>query len=144
MCETIYFVGGSKGGVGKSMVSVALIDHLKNELGQEVHLVETDTSNPDVYKAYRNTVATSLIDIDEADGWVDLANIAGEFPQRTFVVNSAARSSVGVKSYGAILNRAVDQLGRRLMTLWVINRQKDSLVLLKEYLQTMDPKSKII
>jgi MinD superfamily P-loop ATPase len=45
----IYWVGGSKGGVGKSMMTVATLDYLLDRK-QNVVLVECDTSNPDVYK----------------------------------------------------------------------------------------------
>ncbi len=45
--QPIYLVGGSKGGVGKSMVTLALADHLQR-LDTHAVLVETDTSNPDV------------------------------------------------------------------------------------------------
>ncbi|MGH7435886.1 MAG: hypothetical protein ACRENE_09450 [Polyangiaceae bacterium] len=48
----IYWVGGSKGGVGKSMMTLATLDYLL-EQGAKVVLVECDTSNPDVWKAYR-------------------------------------------------------------------------------------------
>jgi MinD superfamily P-loop ATPase len=50
MAPNIYWVGGGKGGVGKSMVSMALLDYLLSK-GVPALLVESDTSNPDVYKA---------------------------------------------------------------------------------------------
>ena len=66
----IYWVGGSKGGVGKSMMTVATLDHLL-ERGAKVLLVECDTSNPDVWKTYREQVEAELIDLDEAAyGWI--------------------------------------------------------------------------
>ena len=65
----IYWIGGSKGGVGKSMMTLATIDYLI-ERGAKVVLVECDTSNPDVWKAYREQTETELIDLDEADGWI--------------------------------------------------------------------------
>jgi CO dehydrogenase nickel-insertion accessory protein CooC1 len=40
-------VGGSKGGVGKAMVTMAILDHLM-EMGQRPLSIESDTSNPDV------------------------------------------------------------------------------------------------
>jgi MinD-like ATPase involved in chromosome partitioning or flagellar assembly len=49
----IYWIGGSKGGVGKSMMTVVILDYLL-EQGEKVLLVECDTSNPDVWKAYSN------------------------------------------------------------------------------------------
>jgi Mrp family chromosome partitioning ATPase len=53
----IYWVGGSKGGVGKSMMTLATVDHLL-EQGANVLLVECETSNPDVWKAYKGEVET--------------------------------------------------------------------------------------
>ncbi len=41
----IYWVGGSKGGVGKSMMTLATVDHLLEQRAN-VLLVECDTSNP--------------------------------------------------------------------------------------------------
>ena len=43
----IFYVGGSKGGVGKSKLTFALIDYLLDD-GKQVLLLESDTSNPDV------------------------------------------------------------------------------------------------
>ena len=45
MANTIYLVSGRKGGVGKSIVSMALVDYLQM-LGVDVLLIETDNSNP--------------------------------------------------------------------------------------------------
>ena len=77
MSERIYIVGGSKGGVGKSMVSLALIDYLLNN-GKTVLLIETDNSNPDVHKALGASVQSRIIDPDEASGWVSLVNVCDE------------------------------------------------------------------
>ncbi len=51
MNAPIYYIGGSKGGVGKSIVAFAFIDYLIGK-GIKVLLVETDNSNPDVYKTH--------------------------------------------------------------------------------------------
>ena len=49
----MYYVGGSKGGVDKSLFSFALVDYLLNQ-EQNVLLVDTDTDNPDVFKAHKS------------------------------------------------------------------------------------------
>ena len=54
----IYWVGGSKGGVGKSMMTIATVDYLL-ERGKKVLLVECDTSNPDVGNAYQDELRVS-------------------------------------------------------------------------------------
>jgi cellulose biosynthesis protein BcsQ len=48
MNTQILYVGGSKGGVGKSTLAFALLEYLM-ERGTKILLLETDTSNPDVF-----------------------------------------------------------------------------------------------
>ncbi len=136
MTKCIYLVGGSKGGVGKSIVSMALLDYLRT-LEKPVMLIESDTSNPDVAKAYGETVDTHLLNLDEADGWIELVNLCDSHPENTVVINSAARNNKGVSAYGEMLRNTLDELKRELVTLWVINRQRDSLELLKEYMDAL-------
>lgn len=132
MSERIYIVGGSKGGVGKSMVSLSLVDYLLQR-DKKVLLVETDNSNPDVHKALQGVVESQIIDLDEASGWVSLVNVCDQKKGHVVVVNTAARNNRGVSKFGATLNDTLAELGRELMTLWVINRQRDSLELLADY-----------
>jgi hypothetical protein len=132
----IYLVGGSKGGVGKTIVTMSLLDYLIS-VDQKLLLIETDTSNPDVAKAYDQVVATELINLDKRDGWINLINVCSENPEAIVVINTAARNNEGVMANGGTLNGILSELQRELITLWVINRQKDSLLLLKEYMDIM-------
>jgi cellulose biosynthesis protein BcsQ len=91
----IYWIGGSKGGVGKSMMAIAALDYLL-ERGTSVGLVESDTSNPDVWKVYKDVVPVELINLDESDGWVDLVNVCDQHSDRVVVVNTAARNNLAV------------------------------------------------
>jgi hypothetical protein len=134
--KRIYLVGGSKGGVGKSLVSMSVIDHLQ-AAGEKVLLIESDTSNPDVWKSYKDVVQCELVDLDDADGWIQLVNLCDEQRDAVVVVNTAARNNRGVAAYGVTLKSTLEALDRELVTLWVINRQRDSLELLKEYLETL-------
>lgn len=132
----IYLVGGSKGGVGKSMVTMAVMDML-TERGEKILLVESDTSNPDVWKSHKDLHESMLIDLDKSDGWVELVNAANDKPEHVVVINTAARSNRGVANYGVTLQSTLEEMKRDLVTLWVINRQKDSLELLREFLETI-------
>jgi hypothetical protein len=136
--KDIIIIGGSKGGVGKSLVSMSLLDYLLHRK-EELLLIETDTSNPDVFKAYNGQpgVTCEVCDLDEADGWVDFINICEEHPTKTIVVNTAARNNKGVAAYGKMLESALPELKRRLFTWWVINRQRDSIELLREFMETL-------
>ncbi|WLA31800.1 protein mobD [Xanthomonas citri] len=132
----IYLVEGSKGGVGKSMVTMALLDHLRAQ-SAPVLLIESDTSNPDVWKAYRDEVDAHLLNLDEANGWIELVNVLDANKDHVAVINTAARNNQGVSRYGDTLASTLGELGRNLVTLWVVNRQRDSLELLKEYMDAI-------
>jgi len=136
MAKSIYLIGGSKGGVGKSLVTMSTVDYLQ-ERGESVLLIESDTSNPDVWKAYKESTETELINLDEADGWIQLVNLCDSKPDSVVVINTAARNNKGVSAYGETLNSTLAELKRKLVTLWVINRQRDSLELLKEYMEAI-------
>lgn len=143
--QTIYFVGGSKGGVGKSIVSMATIDYLL-QAGKKIVLIDTDTSNADVYKTYKNKLIEGkqrfAFNLDESDGWIDLLNLCDQTESlgATVVINTAARNNVAVEKYGKALNNGLARLKNnryQLVTLWVINRQRDSIQLLQDYRKVM-------
>jgi hypothetical protein len=136
MEKNIFIIGGSKGGVGKSLVTMALLDHLQ-ERGESVLLIESDTSNPDVFKSYKEHLPTELVNLDEADGWIALVNFCDGHKDKTVVVNTGARNNRGVSAYGQTLASTLEELRRHLVTLWVINRQRDSLELLREYMEAI-------
>jgi hypothetical protein len=136
MAKPIYMIAGSKGGVGKSCVCVGVIDTLKAH-GENIVLIESDTSNPDVWKMYKDHLKTVLIDLDDANGWIDFINACDEHQDAAIIVNTAARNNRGVAAYGETLNNTLAELQRELITMWVINRQRDSLELLGEYMHSL-------
>ncbi|WP_275403514.1 cellulose synthase operon protein YhjQ/BcsQ, partial [Bordetella pseudohinzii] len=129
-------VGGGKGGVGKTMVCASLTDALMAR-GESVLLIESDTSNPDIYKMYCEELETRLLDLDTADGWIDLVNSCDERKDHTVLINTAARNNKGVAAYSQTLKNTLKELERELVTFWVINRQRDSVELLKEYMEEL-------
>ena len=134
----LYFVGGSKGGVGKSFVSMALTDYLTQSAGKKVRLVESDTSNPDTGKTFIEDEKVEVITckLDEADGWIELVNLC-EGSEADIVINSAARSNEAVSEFGTTLIGSLEELQMELVTFWVINRQRDSVELLKKYMEAI-------
>lgn len=136
--QPIFMICGDKGGVGKSLVSLALLDHCLNR-ARPALLVETDTTNPDVWRCYENeeSVLAESIDLDRADGWIALVNLCDRHRDRAAIVNTAARNNAGVSAHGETLHGALGELGRPLTALWVINRQRDSLELLKRFIAVM-------
>jgi len=139
MSKPVYFVGGGKGGVGKSLVAIALTDYLVHRQGEAVLVLETDTSNPDVAPCFEQTpgVRVELANLDVDDGWMRFANLCEQHADATVVVNTAARNHEGIHEHGPILTVALEELGREFIVLWVINTERDGLQLLKDFLEVM-------
>ena len=113
-------------------MTLALVDYLQRA-DINVVLVETDTSNPDVMKAVHAEIECASCNLDDVSGWIDFVNFCDTHRDAIVVVNTAARSQAGVEQYGGTLASALDELARRLVVLWVINRQRDSLELLLKF-----------
>ena len=139
MGKPIYFVGGGKGGVGKSLVAIALTDYLVHRAGEAVLVLETDTSNPDVAPCFEGEpgVRVELADLDVDAGWMRFADLCERHPDAAVVVNTAARNHAGVAEHGHILEAALAELGRELVVLWVINAERDGLQLLAAFMAAM-------
>ena len=140
MRNTIFYVGGGKGGVGKSMVSMTLVQFLIDRYGGEktIHLIETDDSNPDVGRIYKGKIPTMGAMMDEGErGWILVTNLIEQSHDTLFVINSAARSNMGIRkngrSFAAVLESG--KIPYDLVILWPLNRQKDSVTLLEEFLR---------
>ena len=146
--NTIYVIGGGKGGTGKSISSHALVDCLRTPVldpaanpspePKEVCYVESDDSNPDVYKSVHDSLGVHgvVCNLDNEDGYIRLINTLGERMNMPVVVNTAARATATLIEHGGLLAAAAQEQGRRLTMLWVINRQRDSLELLRQWLDS--------
>jgi len=136
MSKAIFLVGGGKGGVGKSLMSMALLDFLQAG-GQEPFLVETDTSVPDVFKTYQEETAGELVNLDEREGWIELVNLVESRAESAIVINTGARNQTGVSNFGRTLSKALGELGRKLVVLWMIDRKRESLELLSDFMEAI-------
>lgn len=131
MTKVIY-VGGGKGGVGKSLVSMAAVDW-QVSVGRRVLLVEGDGANPDVYKCYERLIPVRTCDFDVEDGWNDLGDLAESGEAEVIVVNSGARVIEGVRRYGHVMEDCARAGVMDLAVLWPINRLRDSISALKDF-----------
>jgi hypothetical protein len=140
MKDTIFYVGGGKGGVGKSMASMTLVQFLIDQYGasKTIYLVETDDSNPDVGRVYRGKipVTNAILDEDEK-GWILVTSLIERSRDTLFVINSAARSNMGIRKSGRNFSAVMEsgKIPYDLVILWPLNRQKDSVTLLDEFLR---------
>lgn len=127
----VVLVSGSKGGVGKSLVSMAVLDLI----GPTSVLVETDTSNPDVAKAYETMNEVHPLNLDNRAGWMSLTDLC-ETNSSPIVINGAARSAEGLK-FVAQFVETLRLLDRKLIILFVMSRARDSLELLADHREAL-------
>lgn len=150
--EPILLIAGSKGGVGKSMAARVAIDQLLLAK-KEVLYFESDTSNPDVWMSLLcdpedpagetiEGVTAVTVRLEEEQSWADIVTTIDEHPDHVVVIGTASRTAEAVQTHGHILRELLPALGRRLVTLWVIDEQKDSIKLLKEHVAVF-PNSEI-
>ena len=133
----VFFVTGSKGGVGKSVGSIGLLDYFEMR-SRKVSLVETDTAKPDVGKAYQKDVKSfSLVNLDENEGWLDLLDIVDASKDDEVVVNTAARNNEGVSRYGSMFDEKLNEFGWPFISLFLINQQRDSCEMLTDYMNVV-------
>lgn len=142
MRDTIFYVGGSKGGVGKSIISTVLVQFLIDKYSEmkTIHLIETDDSNPDVGRIYTGKIPVTAIVLDEKEtGWITLFDLCEKSSDTLFVVNSAARSNYGVAANGGDFSRSLEDrsIAYDFVTFWPINRQIDCVNLLMNYLKAI-------
>ncbi len=129
----IVFIGGGKGGVGKSLVTIAAVDVLLTR-GENVVLVESDDSNPDVYKALNGLVQSVVLNLDDENGYLSLCSVIESNPSAYIVINTAARATKPIIQHGGIVSDTVKELKREMVMLWAMNRQRDSIELLRDFL----------
>jgi hypothetical protein len=136
----IYIVANGKGGVGKSLTSITLIDWLlHHKKSANVTLIESDDSNPDVWKTFKDvdTVNKLVINLDHEDGWVKMMNMMPQWSKSgtQVVINTAARATPHLEKFMADMQSSCDELKIALHLIWPINRQRDSLILLNGLLK---------
>jgi hypothetical protein len=125
------------------MVSMALVNYFRVMFPRdEILLIETDSSNPDVGRLYRRTEGVLLNGIllnEDDSGWMRMVDAIAKTPARHVVINSMAASNLGIQRHGSILDNNVlnGRLDVKFSVLWVINRNKDSVILLKDFLSWM-------
>jgi hypothetical protein len=136
MSKALILVGGGKGGVGKSLFSMAVVDFLESTK-EAPFLIETDTSVPDVFKTYRETIEGALVNLDEREGWIELVNLIESRPESTIVINTGARNQTGITNFGRTLRKALPELKRKLGVFWLIDRKRESLELLSDFSEAL-------
>ena len=74
------------------------------------------------------------MNLDEREGWIELVNLVESRADSTIVINTGARNQTGVSNFGRTLSKALGELGRKLVVLWMIDRKRESLELLSDFM----------
>lgn len=126
-------IHGDKGGVGKSMVAMAMADHLMAS-GVKVAIVEADTRNPDVARMYGNNLPVAHTNVRSENGWMDVMDFVMKNPSHTIIMNTPA--GVGEHMKGDLESFASFLLSQdvpvEMELWWVMNIQHDSVNLLAD------------
>ena len=128
----LIFCTGFKGGIGKSFMTAAVVDYLSSK-NDNIVVVDTDSTIPDVYKTFKETYKTYACDLDLDEGWSSLFSICEEHNDSHVIVNSAAGADKTFIQNIKHIELASEILNRRLVPFFMLNDEKDSLNKLDKY-----------
>lgn len=135
---------GDKGGGGKSFCCNCYIDALLRKSRQPGHnpaafnvlVVDSDTRNPDVARTFKDHLPVEQLDLKQHEGWMRLADLLEEDTSREIVVSLPAGIGQFVEKEAEGLVDVLTELEHKLVVYWPINRLKDSVILLREFMNT--------
>ena len=128
MSRSIFLVTGSKHGVGRSILSMALLNHLK-QAGQKPFFIETDTAASAVWWAYENAVQGRAVSTDASDGWSTVKQLCDSAATAT-VINARMKNEADVRQLADTVKQILGNQRRKLIVFCVVDREWDSLTLL--------------
>ncbi|MEO8058122.1 MAG: mobilization protein [Burkholderiales bacterium] len=129
----IHFIGGEKGGVGKSLMSRVLAQYM---IDREIPFIgfDTDRSHGALMRFYSGYASSALVDnIEALDSIIEAA---AEQPERRVLVDLAAQTHDPLVKWmddAGVLNLA-DEMGMTIHYWHVMDSGKDSVDLLKKLL----------
>ena len=132
--NAVIYIGGVKGGTGKSFLSMLTLHYFITH-NITPTLLETDTCNPDVLKAYEHDDKCKILkyDIDDRDWFYEAfeqINNTIDANEGPIVINSAARNLATLQENGESLN-----VIKNFTTLWPINTSRDCLNHINEFIK---------
>ena len=136
MSPPIWFVGGEKGGIGKSTCANLLIDFACTRLERPVLVVETDSVNPDVGRTFYQKDIDNVVmvpqRIDTTNDWIALGDVIEDNSDHLVVINGAAQILEGLR-VGRHVIQAMDRIDREWVTWWTLGPELDSVDLLARF-----------
>jgi hypothetical protein len=140
----VYLVAGGKGGVGKSMTALVLIDQLLM-MGKKVLYFETDTGNADVWFCLERDGANApgepidgvtmhTVQIELPDAWGTMLTLTAAHRDHAVVIGTASRTGDYIRQNADVFNEGLPMIDRKVVTLWVVDEQRDAVMQLKDHL----------
>ena len=139
----IHFIGGEKGGVGKSLVSRVLAQYFIDR-GLPFLGFDTDRSHGALLRFYGDYAAPAVI--DREDSLDRIVEAAVEDPRRRVLVDMAAQTQPALVAWMAdsgVLGLA-DELGLTLSYWHVMDAGRDSVDLLAQCLDQFDARLRLV
>lgn len=125
--KTLYLSHGDKGGCGKSVLAMFIIEHLLIEHGA-VHLVESDPTQPDLAKRYAQVpeVVTGFLSLNRAGDGENAVSKFGKWLEAQdaehVVVNLPAGASETLDDLGDMIRDLCDALEFRLVITYSLEK----------------------
>ena len=138
--KSMIVVGGSKGGVGKTLVCMGVLDWIHCARREPVLLIDGDNTNPDVYKTYERELEPDPrpLNLKEDEGWLLIADACEQYPDAHIVINTGAGYIDPILQYSPpVMVEIASKLQRPVIMLWVIDDKRDSVELLRRYIDEM-------
>ena len=129
----IHFVGGEKGGVGKSLVARLLAQHMIDR-NLPFTAFDTDRSHASLLRYYADFA--SLIEVDEADGLDRIVEAASGSEDQRVLVDLAAQTTPALTRWiedSELLDLA-PEIGLTMVWWHVMDAGRDSVELLRQLL----------
>ncbi len=122
----IFFIANGKGGVGKTMTTLAFIDYMLNvKKLQNILIIEADETNPEIYRTFRESDKVEIMtnSLSTRNGWIELLNLLGEIAgDKTIIVNTPARANETMEQNLPLLLSCLNEIDAKVKILWPINR----------------------
>lgn len=139
----IHFIGGEKGGVGKSLVARVLAQYFVDH-NMPFQGFDTDKSHGALLRFYADFAAPVLL--DRHDSLDPVIEAAAEDPQRRILVDLAAQTQQSLADW--LQNSGVLELAEEMglaLTWWhVMDSGRDSVDLLRKWLDQFGGKIKLV
>ena len=158
--KTFIYVTGGKGGIGKSLVALALADY--SATNGSVLLIDADPNNSDSYTPFNSnkeaevTAIQAKIRSEDADGQVDTTGISTVFDNvligknDTVIIDAPAGDTTLLASAGSFIVAACKEMKARSIFVWLVDsidkspvntigaawneiKEADTIVMVKNY-----------